>query len=154
MESSIARKLQMNIQMAALLICFTSVTSSICWYITDTDASWKKKYRTADHSAGPNAPVSDEITGISPEVMRPMEAVISPHCAMIFGTSTSTRPMMISTLRVEAHFLTTLVPYRAMKKINAAMISVHTQYGMPNSVCKVEPPVANAAADAVPIMIR
>ena len=28
---------------------------------------------------------SDEITGISPEVIRPMEAVISPHCAMIFG---------------------------------------------------------------------
>ena len=37
-------------------------------------------------------------------------------CAMIFGTSTSTRPMMISTLNVEAHFLTTLVPKSAINK--------------------------------------
>ena len=83
-----------------------------------------------------------------------MEAVISPHCAMIFGTSTSTRPIMISTLKVEAHFLTTLVPKSAITKINAAMISVQSQYGIPNRVCSVEPPVAKAAADAVPIMIR
>ena len=43
MESSIAQKLHTNIQIAALLICFSSVTSSMCWYITETDASWKKK---------------------------------------------------------------------------------------------------------------
>ena len=43
MESSIAQKLHTNIQIAALLICFLSVTSSMCWYITDTEASWKKK---------------------------------------------------------------------------------------------------------------
>ena len=42
MDNSIAKKLNTKISMAALLICFLSVTGSICWYITDTDANWKK----------------------------------------------------------------------------------------------------------------
>ena len=86
--------------------------------------------------------------------MRPIEAVMSPHCAMIFGTRTMTRPMMIRTLSVEAHFRTMLVPKRATRKMKAAMMTVHSQYGMPDSVWIVEPPVAKAAAEAVPIMIR
>ena len=31
MDNSIAKKLQINIQIAALLICDSSVTCSICW---------------------------------------------------------------------------------------------------------------------------
>ena len=49
------------------------------------------------------------------------------HWAMILGTSTSTRPMIISTLSVEAHLRTTPVPYRATRKIKAATITVHSQ---------------------------
>ena len=124
----------MNIQMAALLICFTSVTSSICWYITDTDANWKKKYKTAEYKAGPKAPLSPEITGIFPDTKLEIAAVIASHCTMMFGTNTRTNPIKISTLKVDAHFLTTLVPKSAITKINAAMINVHTQYGIPNSI--------------------
>ena len=61
---------------------------------------------------------------------------------------------MISTLKVDAHLRTTFVPNSAITKMNAATKTVHSQYGMPKSVSRVEPPVAKAAADAVPIMIR
>ena len=120
--------------MAALLICFLSVTGSICWYITDTDANWKKKYKTAEYKAAPKAPLSPEITGIFPDTKLEIAAVIASHCTMMFGTNTRTNPIKISTLKVDAHFLTTLVPKSAITKINAAMINVHTQYGIPNSI--------------------
>ena len=92
--------------MAALLICFLSVTGSICWYITDTDANWKKKYKTAEYKAGPKAPLSPEITGIFPDTKLEIAAVIASHCTMMFGTNTRTNPIKISTLKVDAHFLT------------------------------------------------
>lgn len=134
MDNSIAKKLNTKISMAALLICFLSVTGSICWYITDTDANWKKKYKTAEYKAGPKAPLSPEITGIFPDTKLEIAAVIASHCTMMFGTNTRTNPIKISTLKVDAHFLTTLVPKSAITKINAAMINVHTQYGIPNSI--------------------
>ena len=109
-------------------------TGSICWYITDTDANWKKKYKTAEYKAGPKAPLSPEITGIFPDTKLEIAAVIASHCTMMFGTNTRTNPIKISTLKVDAHFLTTLVPKSAITKINAAMINVHTQYGIPNSI--------------------
>ena len=120
--------------MAALLICFLSVTGSICWYMTDTDANWKKKYKTAEYKAGPKAPLSPEITGIFPDTKFEIAAVIASHCTMMFGTNTRTNPIKISTLKVDAHFHTTLVPKSAITKINAAMINVHIQYGIPNSI--------------------
>ena len=69
MDSSMARKLQRNMAMADLLICLGSVTGSTCWYMTETEASWKKKYRTADQRAGPKAPDSPESNVISPAAM-------------------------------------------------------------------------------------
>ena len=68
------------------------------------------------------------------EMLRNAGAVIASHCTMMFGTNTRTNPIKISTLKVDAHFLTTLVPKSAITKINAAMINVHTQYGIPNSI--------------------
>ena len=105
MDNSIAKKLNTKISMAALLICFLSVTGSICWYITDTDANWKKKYKTAEYKAGPKAPLSPEITGIFPDTKLEIAAVIASHCTMMFGTNTRTNPIKISTLKVDAHFL-------------------------------------------------
>ena len=99
-----------------------------------TDANWKKKYKTAEYKAGPKAPLSPEITGIFPDTKLEIAAVIASHCTMMFGTNTRTNPIKISTLKVDAHFLTTLVPKSAITKINAAMINVHTQYGIPNSI--------------------
>lgn len=109
MDNSIAKKLNTKISMAALLICFLSVTGSICWYITDTDANWKKKYKTAEYKAAPKAPLSPEITGIFPDTKLEIAAVIASHCTMMFGTNTRTNPIKISTLKVDAHFLTTLL---------------------------------------------
>ena len=99
-----------------------------------TDANWKKKYKTAEYKAGPKAPLSPEITGIFPDTKLEIAAVIASHCTMMFGTNTRTNPIKISTLKVDAHFLTTLVPKSAITKINAAIINVHTQYGIPNSI--------------------
>ena len=53
---------------------------------------------------------------------------------MMFGTRTSTRPIRMSTLSVDAHLRTIKVPYSAMTKINAPTMSVHSQYGRPESV--------------------
>ena len=127
MDSSMAKKFHTNIQMAARLICFTSVTGSTWWYITFTAEIWNRAYRMADQRAGPKAPLSWESTVISPLLMVETEAVMLSHWAMMLGTSTSTSPMIISTLRVEAHRRTTLVPNRATKKINAATTRVQSQ---------------------------
>lgn len=53
---------------------------------------------------------------------------------MMFGTRTSTRPIRMSTLSVDAHLRTIEVPYSAMTKINVPTMSVHSQYGRPESV--------------------
>ena len=53
---------------------------------------------------------------------------------MMFGTRTSTRPIRMSTLSVDAHLRTIEVPERAMMKMNAPTISVHSQYGRSESV--------------------
>lgn len=90
--------------------------------------------RLQHYKAGPKAPLSPEITGIFPDTKLEIAAVIASHCTMMFGTNTRTNPIKISTLKVDAHFLTTLVPKSAITKINAAMINVHTQYGIPNSI--------------------
>ena len=154
MESSIAQKLYTNIQIAALLICFSSVTSSICWYITETDAAGRRNSGLLNKE-----PVqrlrSEESTVISPEDIVWMEAAIFSHCAMIFGTSTSTRPMMISTLSVEAHFLQHWFRKSAITKINAAIISAEpvAEFRTESAVCG-NYLLQKAAADAVPIMIR
>ena len=102
--------------------------------MTETDASWKKKYSTAIQSAEPNDPFALEMVGISPPARRPMASAIAGHWAMMFGTRTSTRPIRMSTLSVDAHLRTTGVPYSAMTKMHAPTISVHSQYGRPESV--------------------
>ena len=79
MDSSMAKKLHTNIPTAARLICFTSVTGSTCWYITETEDSWKRKYSTADQRAGPKAPLSFESTVISPPLIRLAEATMLSH---------------------------------------------------------------------------
>ena len=50
-DNSIAKKLQTKIRIAARLISLTERTSSICWYITDIEGNWKKKYKIAIHKA-------------------------------------------------------------------------------------------------------
>ena len=68
-----------------------------------------------------------ESTVISPLLIRLAEATMLSHWAMMLGISTRSRPMIISTLKVEAHFLTTPVPNRATKKMKAATSTVESQ---------------------------
>ena len=76
MDSIIAKEFTTNIHIAEWLICFTLVTGSICWYITDTEASWKRKYSTALHNAGMKEPSWLEQTTISPAAIAFLFTVI------------------------------------------------------------------------------
>lgn len=44
--------------------------------MTETDASWKKKYSTSIQSAEPNVPFALEMVGISPPARRPIASAI------------------------------------------------------------------------------
>ena len=127
MESIMAMKLHRNMYRAARSTCLTSVRGSVCWYISPMEGSWNAKYRMALFNAAPNSPLSLELTGSSPAAIRPMDSVMVPNWTMMLGTSTTTRPMMMSTDSVEAHFRTMLVPYREMMKMNAPTTRVHSQ---------------------------
>ena len=129
-DSIMANEFTTNIHTADLLICFVLVTGSICWYITDTEASWNRKYSTALHNAGRKEPSWLEQTTISPAAILPILSWMSPNCAIILGTRTTTSPTMIRTDRVEAVLRTTFVPNIATRKINAATTRVQSQYGM------------------------
>ena len=117
-----------------------------CCTNTATFASWKVPYKKAAYNAFPN--------GIGLSAITEIVSSIFPAPAMIFGTYTARRPIIIHTDNTEATFLTRSVPKIATTKINTPISNVQSRYGSPVSVLNVAPPVANATAGATHITQR